>query len=344
MKKLCIFTLYSDIGASSNYRILQFTDVLRTKYEIRSFHFWNDRYTTKYVRNKKKYALHIVGLYLWSIVKRIIQLLLVGLQSDIVFFQKGCIPKMDVKLLILLKKHGVKIALDVDDAIYLDQRDTSNQIARIADLVICGNSFLKEHYDQFSTNCVILPTVDRNDLYKRYHQNTYNKKVIGWLGSGATINNLNIVIEPMKTIIRNHPETRFMIVSDTPGNYIEKIPNSYFVKWDKRTYLKELGDFSIGIMPLEDNDYNRGKCGFKIIQYLSMEKPVIASDVGVNGEIVGRAGYVVQNEEEWVSTIEKLLFDEKEYKQCLSYIRTDFYTKYSYKNVGDRLVELLDTL
>ena len=135
---------------------------------------------------------------------------------------------------------------------------------------------------------------------------------------------------------------RIHIISNTALDYTKKIKNSVLVPWEKETYIKEISKFSIGIMPLKDTDFNRGKCGFKLIQYLNMKKPVIGSPVGVNIEIVSGNGIAASTKKEWVDALETLLYDRNKYNRCVEHIEHSFFEAYHYKTVANALVEILD--
>lgn len=342
MKKLCIFTLYSEKGASSQYRIYIFKEELEKNFDVQWFHFWNDYYVTKYMHNKKKYIFQIALQYLYATIKRWYQITFIAPKSDVVFFQKSIIPKMKRTFLKKLKKKHIRIIFDVDDAIYLNPRDNSNEIARNANVVICGNGTLKKHYEQFNNNCIVLPTIENTLKYQPYWQDTFTKKNIGWIGSKTTIKNLELIVEPINHIVEKHPEVNFYIISNDALDYTQRIKNSTLIIWDKDKYISDLSKITVGIMPLEDNIYNQGKCGFKLVQYLNMKKPVVASNVGVNSSIVDKRGIIANTKEEWEQALEKLLYDKDVYEKCVNNIEDEFFDTYHYGNVSKKLIKILN--
>ena len=340
-KKLCVFTLYSEKGASSQYRAYIFKKELEKKYDVQWCNFWNDNYVTKYMHNKKKYVISILCQYVLSAIKRVYQLLLVAPKADVVFIQKATIPKCKATFLNRIKSNNVRIVFDVDDAVYTLPKDNTDKIAETADCTICGNETLMRHYQKHCKGCVVIPTVDNTNLYSVYWKNTFNNKIIGWIGSKTTIDNFDLIIDALNDVTKRHPEVKIAIISNTALDYTDKIKNSYLIPWSAEAYLKALSTFTIGIMPLKDNEFTQGKCGFKLIQYLNMKKPVIGSDVGVNGEIIEGNGIVANTTEEWVNAIETLLYDEKKYKKCISHIESVFFDKYHYDVVAQKLLSIL---
>ncbi|WP_243259584.1 glycosyltransferase [Eubacterium sp. 1001713B170207_170306_E7] len=346
MKKICVFTLYSLKGASSHYRILQFKNDLEKNFDAKFFCFWSDKYITKYSSNKKKYMLNITFEYLKNMFKRIFQILVLAPKCDVVFFQKGIIPKSNFSFLRYLKKRGVKVVFDVDDAIYLNEKPKgiSKCIAALSDLVIVGNDELEKYYSDFASRVLLIPTVDYTPAYEPFRRDTFNMKVVGWIGTKATINNLDLIIEPMNRLVNIYPEVELHIICDDDYGYTKKIKNSKLVKWDINTYKENLSNITIGIMPLKDNEYNRGKCGFKLIQYLNLEKPIISSNVGVNKEITNGFGLLAEDKEQWFKALGKILFNSDCYYKLTTNISEEFNKKYSFEIASKMLIEILDNI
>ncbi|MEQ9809772.1 glycosyltransferase [Streptococcus jiangjianxini] len=340
-QKLSILTLYTKEGASSNYRAYIFNEKLAESFELSWFNFWNKNYSGKYMHNKKKYLLRIALLYIWGTLKRLFQLYFLIPNSDILLIQKGVIPKLKPVFLTHLKRKGIRIVFDVDDAIYLFDNDNSDRIASVSDIVICGNQTLQTHYSKFNTNCVIIPTTDNINLYEPYWSNTFDKKVIGWIGSKTTVNNIDQIVSVINQLVDKYPGVSFDIISNSALDFPKKIKNTRLVQWSSQNYLKDLSKITVGIMPLEDTPINQGKCGFKLIQYLNMKKPVVGSNIGVNGEIIGKNGFAVDSERDWFIALEKLLFDRSAYQNCIKNIEEKFFPVYHYDIVAQDLIDIL---
>ena len=341
MKRICIFTLYGDKGASSQFRTYIFREALEKDFSIKFFYFWNNEYVTKYMVNKKKYALRILLQYIVACLKRIFQLLIIAPKYDVVYIQKACFPKS--KLLLLKHLKGkTKIVFDIDDAVYLSKGDNSDRIATIADAVICGNENLKKHYSTKNNYCTVIPTIENTHKYTRYWGDTYEDKIIGWIGSKATLDNLDLIVNPVNAFISTHPEVKFHIISNDAGNYAKLIKNAIFIPWSKEKYIEEIGKFTIGIMPLKDTQYNRGKCGFKLIQYLNMKKPVIGSPVGINSDIILGNGISADNEVQWEKAFEQLLYDRSIYNKCVEHIEHCFFKQYHFDSAYQKMKGVLE--
>lgn len=342
MKKLCVFTLYSEKGGSSQYRAYIFREYFEKEFEVKWFSFWNDKYVTRYMQNKRKYVVQILVQYIVSFIRRWFQLNFIAPKCDVVFLQKASIPKTNKVFLKKLKRKNVKLVFDVDDAVYTISKDNSNRIAQLSDCVICGNENLKSYYQQYNPNCIVLPTVENTLKYESFWADTFDKKIIGWIGSKTTIDNFDIIVDALNEVISRHQEVSVAIISNTALDYIDIIQNAYLVPWGSDSYVKDLSEFTIGVMPLKDNKFNRGKCGFKLIQYLNMKKPVIGSGVGVNCEIISGNGIIANTTQEWVEAFEKLLYDRDYYNECVEHIERRFFEKYHFRDVCNALIKILN--
>lgn len=338
-KKVFFFTLYDTEGASSRYRIYIFRELLDRNFYTHYSCFWSNTYIKKYMGNTKKYFIQVSIIYLLSVIKRIFLIFFLAPHYDVVLFQKSVFPKTPFNLIWYLRLWNIKVIFDVDDAIYLNPKDYSRKIAKKSHCIFVGNQTLKEYYMRFNNHIIIIPTTDNTHKYEKYHNDTFKHKQIGWIGSKTTIENLDLIIEPMNRFIQDYPQVKFIFICDESYGYDKKIKNAQFIKWDVETYIHDLKDISIGIMPLKNTEFNNGKCGFKLIQYLSLLKPVIASDVGVNSEIVSNGGIVCKKSEDWYQAFKKLLFHKEYYTNCVNYIKSDFMSNYHFIKIGNTIVE-----
>ncbi|WP_212741346.1 glycosyltransferase family 4 protein, partial [Bifidobacterium moukalabense] len=340
-KRLCIFTKYSSNGPSSKYRAMIFVRDLSNKYDVTVFPFWNVKYYKKYAKNKRKYLIQIVFAFVLNSLRRLFEILLYGAKSDIVLFQKCVIPGIRWNPIRFLRRKKIRVFLDVDDAVYLSRRDNTDALANTANGVIVGNQTLADHYKKFNDKVRIIPTVDYTPIYELYRHDTFPSKTVVWIGSAASISNLDQLIDPINRVVERHPEVSFRYICSDDYGYTSRIDNSIFVPWSEETYLEELAKGTIGVMPLDDSNFNRGKCGFKLIQYFNMGKPSVASNVGVNGEIVRDFGFAATNSREWTTAIEELLFNEKIYRRFEFNIQTLFNERYGYDQALKQLESFL---
>ena len=145
-----------------------------------------------------------------------------------------------------------------------------------------------------------------NNESKRYLID-HTKTVIGWIGTPETAKYLEITHQALIEINKEYP-----IIVKTIGaefNFDPSIEYEY-VKWEEASEIEEIKKFDIGIMPLFNSPFERGKCGYKLIQYMGCSLPVIASPVGVNKSIVRKnVGFLASSKEEWISHFKSLILD-----------------------------------
>jgi len=179
--------------------------------------------------------------------------------------------------------------------------------------VSCGNVYLAEYAKQFNPNVIVNPTtIDtnlRHNLTKDELIATISNSslVVGWTGSHSTLKYLKTIESTLRSIETRFEQVRFLIIADRQPQL--NIPRLDFIKWNKESEVEDLLKIDIGIMPLPEDDWTKGKCGFKALQYMSLGIPAVASPVGVNTEIIdhGMNGFLCQTEEDWLQCLEKLI-------------------------------------
>ena len=338
-KKLLILTKYSKIGPSSNFRLLIYENILKEHFETEISYFWPDIYYEKYSNSKKKYLIMILFLYIKCFLIRYRKLKKLK-NYDIVIIQKELFPGLP--FCFIRKLNGANIIMDIDDAIYLNKNDVSDKIAKIAKKIIVGNNKLLNHYNTISNNCIVLPTVDYTPSYVPYRKDSYENKIIGWIGTKSSINNLDIVVDALNIFLGKNPDYSFVYICSDSFDYDKKIINSKFVKWQLDTYIREMSNFSIGIMPLIDNEFNEGKCGFKLIQYLNLHIPVISSPVGVNNDICSKYG-ILAADNEWLDAFDNI-FNKNNYLKYKDFISMNFETEYGFNHNAKKLINIIDNV
>ncbi len=207
----------------------------------------------------------------------------------------------------LLKKPFI---FDVDDAIFLGPRGISaDRIARSASLIICGNNFLAEHFSRYGPVEVLATAVDTNRFMPHFNSPSC-RPVIGWSGSSSGLKYLYGIESALKTLLSRHPDVLLKVVSDKPPVF-QSLPSKQVVyeQWSAEREVATLHEFTVGIMPLDDDLWARGKCSFKMLTYMAVGLPVVVSPVGMNVEILGQApcGFAANTLDEWVNAVSTLL-------------------------------------
>lgn len=225
-----------------------------------------------------------------------------------------------------------KIIYDFDDAIWLTDntqeytlenfmrwRSKVAKICRWSYKISCGNPYLAGFARQFNSNVFVNPTtIDTENFHNPtlYDKATLKKQyqisglVIGWTGSHSTLKYLEDLHPVLLQLQDHYPQIHLLVIADRPPAF--ELENLIFKIWSKETEVADLMLADIGIMPLPDDEWTKGKCGFKALQYLALEIPCVASPVGVNAAIVkdGETGFLVSSEGEWLACLGRLIEDK----------------------------------
>lgn len=216
------------------------------------------------------------------------------------------------------------IVYDFDDAIWLPNTSRENRwaawlkwpgkvrwICRWSRIVSCGNDYLADYARQYAQEVRVIPTVvDTQQVHNRLKEQSQRSVVVGWTGSHSTLPYLQPLVPLLQDLEQDLNFETVVIADKDP-----KLPlKGYrFVPWTKNTEVDDLLQLDIGLMPLEDNAWARGKCGFKAIQYLSLGIPAVVSPVGVNPEIVQHSihGFQARQPEDWKKYLRQLIRDRE---------------------------------
>jgi glycosyltransferase involved in cell wall biosynthesis len=233
--------------------------------------------------------------------------------------------------------------LDVDDAIWLHRGGKfAERLAQQCDGVICGNAFLAEQFSRWNSQVTVIPTaVDTN----RYVPGQpVEAPVIGWSGTSGGFKYLYSIELALVAVLERVPEAMLRIVSDTMPSF-QKIPANRieFIRWSPENEVHAIQGMAVGIMPLEDSLWERGKCSFKMLTYMACGIPVVVSPVGMNIEVLshGFIGFGAQTIDDWVSTLLLLLGDIEQRIEMGQKGRQTALDKYSVNFVAPKLAATL---
>jgi len=311
---------YGRLGASSRVRTLQYIPQLSARgISAEPLPLLPDEYLRgKYAGQKR--ALVAAQSYL----RRIGWFLTRAQRADLLWVEKELFPFLPFSLEALLLPRGVPMVVDFDDAIFhnYDQHnspfvrwllgDKIDRLMRRADAVIAGNDYLAERARRAGARQVIIvPSVVDMTVYDldRAGRPTDDGLTIGWIGSPSTYQSFIVPMLPMLRRVMARHGARLMLVGAGPD--AAPAPGIEVYPWSEESEQDMLHRMSVGIMPLASTPWAMGKCGYKLIQYMAARVPVVASPVGVNGQIVrgGENGYLASTETEWENALAQLLSD-----------------------------------
>jgi len=203
--------------------------------------------------------------------------------------------------------------LDVDDAIFLHRGGSfARRLAQLADRVICGNAYLAERFSAWNRQVTVIATAVDAQRYIPIAKGTERDDsiVIGWIGTSANLKYLYVLESAIAQVMRSVPGARLRIVCDKSPAFHNLAPDRVeFIRWREEIEVASIQGMDIGIMPLEDTQWARGKCSFKMLQYMSCGLPVVVSPVGMNVEVLamGNVGIGAATLDQWVDALLALL-------------------------------------
>lgn len=268
-------------------------------------------------------------------------------KNEIIYVQKDVFRRGMIQLYSLFKHR--KLVFDFDDAIYLLDSQKVNKMIKISKLIITGNEHLKNYATQFNKKVYVVPTSINTDVWKPLPKKETGETVIGWIGMPSNFQFLNVLANPLKRLSQKYDFT-FKIISafDFPEYAIPDFKGVQVkrAKWSLNTERQELAEVDIGVYPLLDNEWSKGKCGLKTLQYMAMEIPPVCSSIGVNNIMIkdGFDGFLAPTEEEWARKLSLLIENETLRKKLGKNARATVMKAYCIRSNGEKLAKILQTL
>jgi glycosyltransferase involved in cell wall biosynthesis len=198
---------------------------------------------------------------------------------------------------------------DFDDAIWLTEgKEQVDAAIATADLVFAGNEFLADYAIRLNESTELVPTTVDTNRY--FHLDVppahFN---LGWIGTPSNFQYLDMIREPLLEFLRRNDDARLIIVSSQhPEDFPVDGEKILFRQWSAEKENELINEFTVGLMPLANNEWTKGKCSAKMLQYMACGKPVIVSPFGNNAKIMAEAnvGLPATNKEEWLAAFHKL--------------------------------------
>lgn len=348
-RKLLFLHKYDRRAAAYRYRFEQYFPFFQAAgIEVSSDSLFDNNYLERLFTGSGRSFLKVLAAYF----RRVCLLLKPrGFDGLVIYMELLPYAPFFVEKLLIGRKRYV---LDFDDAYHLNYQRSKNpllrwllgnkvkKLIRGASAVAAGSPELFQYAKSLNPTTKLVPTVVNTDIYKpRQSKHLADKPVIiGWIGSPSTAVELATIAESLQRLSDDH---NFDLLVVGSGPVRPKLPNVHFECWSEEKELAQLDRMDIGIMPLEDSNWNRGKCGFKLIQYMAMGKPVVASAVGANHQIVdnGENGFLVQTPDEWRNALSSLIKDANLRRTFGQNARQKIQDKYSLAQTAPQYLEIL---
>ena len=352
MKRILSLTRYNRQGASSRLRSLQYFPALEAAdFEVVHRPLFDDDYLAALYAKAPTRALQARALTRrWQALRSA-----EAIDVDVIWVEKELFPWLPYGWEKRFLPRNVPLVLDLDDAIFHNYDQHRSPLVRAllgrkidalmarADLVIGGSPYLCERARKAgATRVEYLPTVVDLARYPLAPVKSSGKVSIGWMGTPVTARFLQPVA-PALAMLAERYDLELRVV----GGQIE-LPGVPIVcePWSEATEAASIGRMDIGIMPLTDSPWERGKCGYKLIQYMAVGRPVVASPVGVNRDLVeeGRNGFCASTPEEWQRALERLIVDPALRVQCGRVARARVEDRYCLAQTAPKLVQWMKEL
>jgi glycosyltransferase involved in cell wall biosynthesis len=256
-----------------------------------------------------------------------------------------------------VKLSGAPMVFDFDDAIFVSYKSPSNgylsrlkfpgktrAICRMSSHVMTGNQYLAEYARRVNSNVTVIPTTIDTDKYKLENSSQESTTlVIGWSGSFSTAQHLDTLRAALRRLAARE-KFRLRVIG-APNYQLDGV-DVEAIAWNSLTEVEDLRRIDIGVMPLPDDNWSRGKCGLKALQYMALGIPTICSPVGVNSEIIqdGINGFLAVTEDEWVDKLTTLLHSSEIRRRLGVAGRQTVETKYSARTQAPRVLEIFKSV
>ena len=345
---LLILSRYDQLGASSRLRMFQYIPYFEEKgVKVTILPFFDDVYLRNLFHHGKRNLPDLVRAYIrrirsFSLLKR----------ASVVWIEKELLPFFPGFVETLPRLLGVPYVVDYDDATFHTYDNSASWFVRAffskrltpllrgAHAITAGNAYLESYANKHGANKVVrIPTVVDVRCYPVLAEPECEEVRVGWIGQPVTTKYLEMLREPLREAGRHHKIKLVTIGASPLKDFcvpLEQIP------WTANSEATLLSSIHLGVMPLIDDVWERGKCGYKLIQYMAAGRPVIASPIGVNSEIVNQdVGLLAADSAAWTASLVRLTGDAVARRRMGHAARLRVEQSYSLQVVAPRVYALL---
>jgi len=357
--RVLFLPLYPESMPSSRLRVYQYLPFLKNRgIDGTVLPALSEPWFSKFYYSSSK-ALHFLQ-YLMEALQNLWRIR-EARKYDLVFIQKGILSTNLRGFDRLIEKTNSRIIFDLDDSIYgrnliefnasllrgLQDREQAAKISSLSRAVIAGNSYLKDCALRYNRNVHVIPTPVDTDRFKPRQNLTQRRReeiVIGWIGLGSTLEWVRPLQRVFQELTRRYP-IRLKFITRPDGQSSAGWPEGRFdvVPWSYETEVKEMEAFDIGVMPLPDTEWSKGKCSLKLLQYMALGLPSVSSRIGMNCEVVedGVEGFLAGDIDEWTQKLSLLIEDPSLRERMGRLAREKVLGRYSLDHTAPLLANVL---
>jgi glycosyltransferase involved in cell wall biosynthesis len=315
--RVAAFTRYGPRAASTRQRFLQYFPALRAAgIEVEHHALLDDDYVASLATGEPYPRSKVASAY----AKRFGELM-AARRADLYWVYVELLPYVPAAV-ERLAAAGKPVVYDFDDAFFhsYDQSDSRlvrgllagkhAALLRYAAACACGNAYLHEFAVRHCRRSIVLPTVVDTAAYRPRQRRMPGPVTIGWIGSPSSWPSVRPLLPLLEELVRSHC-VRIRVVGAGKAAEEDQFDGLELIEWTEASEIADVQAIDIGVMPLADRPFERGKSGYKLVQYMACALPVVASPVGVNCEMVreGVNGYLAGSDTEWRAALVRLIED-----------------------------------
>jgi glycosyltransferase involved in cell wall biosynthesis len=204
------------------------------------------------------------------------------------------------------------LVFDVDDAVWLSGINAARHVAKIAGhatSIFAGNNYIAEWFSSFNNRVVVIPTAVDVERFSPAADKYAECFTVGWIGTKANLQYLEQIAPALNIFLQKHTDAEFLVISDQ-APALPNLPQKQlrYLPWSEQVEVEAIQQMDVGIMPLREDEWTKGKCSFKMLQYMACGVPVIVSPVGMNNTVLGfgNVGLGASTVDEWFDAMEFL--------------------------------------
>jgi len=347
--RVLLLSRYDRLGSSSRLRSFQYLDLLRgAEWDVTVSPLLSDEYIERLYAGRKRQLGDIICGYGQRVLA-----LLDARKYDIVWIESELFPWIPKILERILLPAHIPYILDFDDAVFhrYDMHPWPivrwglgrkiDALMRNAAVVVAGNEYIRERaFAAGAHHIEILPTVIDLSRYSSTSVTPRAIPVIGWIGTPNTQPHLEVASAALCELSRKHAFKVLLVGADEGA--IPTVAHET-VEWREDTEVESIRKLDIGIMPLIESPFAKGKCGYKLIQYMACGLPVVASPIGINSKLVehGKNGYLANSRETWIEALSALLSSRELRATMGAEGRRQVEAQYSLAATGPKLLRIM---